>query len=361
VKSFTEGSIDWQGGKGVAAAGKPSKARRYAATHSPRIVSSNPSIELPTMKTQLPLCTREYRNHHLDSTRWNAIGLRDDDVVVTTSYKSGTTWMQQIVHSLIFKDTPDALPVRLVSPWIDSRFHGPIEELAANLDAQTHRRFMKSHLPLDGLPYHPHVKYVVVARDARDVFMSFWNHYRNYTDGMMERLNERTGWSGDSLPDPPEEEAVHEVWREWMTRGWFEWESEGWPFWSNLHHTQSYWPYRNLDNIELFHYSDMLKDLPGQVARLAEYLEIALRKEELERVVDSATFDRMKVNLKPMDAMFRNIFKGGSDAFMFKGTNGRWRDVLTSDDLALYEEAKERVLSPDCAEWIDSGWLSGRS
>jgi aryl sulfotransferase len=300
---------------------------------------------------------REYRNHHLDSTRWHAYQPRQDDVVVTTSYKSGTTWMQRILHLLIFKDTPDALPVGLVSPWLDARFHGPVEEVVAGIEAQTHRRFLKSHLPLDGLPYYPQVKYVVVGRDTRDVFMSYWNHYRNYTDELMARLNEPTGWSGDALPAPPAEDEIHDVWRNWMTRGWFPWESEGWPFWSNLHHTQTYWPFRDLDNILFFHYADMLADLRGQVARLAAALDIALTEEELDRVVESATFEQMKKDMKPMDEMFRGAFKGGSDAFVYKGTNGRWRGVLGDEDLALYEAAKQRVLTPDCAAWLENGWL----
>lgn len=313
------------------------------------------------MTKNLPSPTREYRSHHLDSTRWRSFQPRDDDVIVTTSYKSGTTWMQQILHLLIFKDTPDALPVGLVSPWIDARFHGVLEDIMKGLDAQNHRRFVKSHLPFDGLPYYPQVKYVVVARDPRDVFMSLWNHYRNYTDEIMGRLNDRTGWSGDAFPDPPAEDAIRELWRSWMTRGWFEWESEGWPFWSNLHHTQTYWPYRDLDNVLLFHFSDMLADLRGQVLRLAGYLGFELTEEELERVVESASFDQMKKDFKPMDELMRSAFKGGSDAFIFKGTNGRWRDVLTAGDLALYEAARERVLTPDCAAWLEKGWLAAET
>jgi aryl sulfotransferase len=313
------------------------------------------------MKADLPNPTREYKNHHLDSTRWHAFQPREDDIIVTTSYKSGTTWMQQILHLLIFKDTPDALPMGLVSPWIDARFHGPLEDVIKGIEAQNHRRFVKSHLPFDGLPYYPQAKYVVVARDARDVFMSLWNHYRNYTDDLMDRLNDRTGWSGDSLPAAPAEEAIHDFWRDWMTRGWFEWESEGWPFWSNLHHTQSYWPYRDLDNVQLFHYSDMLIDLRGQILRLARYLGFDLSEEELERITESATFDQMKKDFKPMDGLLRAAFKGGSDAFIFKGTNGRWREVLNAEDLALYEAAKERVLTPDCAAWLEQGWLADES
>jgi aryl sulfotransferase len=310
-----------------------------------------------TPKMNAPTLTREYRNHHLDSTRWEAFVPRDDDIILSTSYKSGTTWMQQMLHSLIFKDDPDALPVGLVSPWLDARFHGPLEEVTAGLEAQEHRRFIKSHLPLDGLPYYPNVKYVVVARNAPDVFMSYWNHYQNYTPELMERLNERTGWSGDSLPDAPSEDQIRESWKNWMTRGWFEWESEGWPFWSNLHHTQTFWPYRDLDNVLLFHYSDMLADPSGQIARLAEYLDIDVSSDELAQAVEKTRFDSMKKSIKPMDPMMRKSFKGGTDSFIFKGTNGRWRDVLDASDLALYEEAKERVLTPDCADWLEKGWL----
>ena len=47
--------------------------------------------------------------------------------------------------------------------------------------------------------------------------------------------------------------------------------------------------------------------------------------------------------------------QGGENAFIFKGTNGRWRDFLREDELALYEAAKARVLAPDCAAWLENG------
>lgn len=65
----------------------------------------------------------------------------------------------------------------------------------------------------------------------------------------------------------------------------------------------------------------------------------------------------MKKDMKPMDEMLREAFKGGSDAFIYKGTNGRWREVLSDDDLAFYEMAKARVLTPECSAWLDTGWL----
>ena len=53
------------------------------------------------------------------------------------------------------------------------------------------------------------------------------------------------------------------------------------------------------------------------------------------------------------------IFEGGIDRFLFKGTNGRWRGRLGDEDLALYDEARARVLSPDCAHWLEHGSLAG--
>ena len=51
------------------------------------------------------------------------------------------------------------------------------------------------------------------------------------------------------------------------------------------------------------------------------------------------------------------IFEGGSDRFFFKGTNGRWRDVLTADDLALYETAASK-LDPELRDWLENGRLA---
>jgi aryl sulfotransferase len=76
---------------------------------------------------------------------------RPDDIIIATPPKCGTTWMQQIAGSLVFQDArPREFPT--VSPWIDPRLQGSAEQTYALLEAQTHRRFIKTHLPIDGLP-----------------------------------------------------------------------------------------------------------------------------------------------------------------------------------------------------------------
>ena len=131
---------------------------------------------------------------------------------------------------------------------------------------------MKTHLPLDGLRYDRRLKYVYVGRDARDVFMSFWNHYGSYTEEAYARFNDTPGRVGAEIPRCPDD--IHEVWRNWITRGWFEWETEGYPPWSNLRHAQSWWDYRHLPNILFVHYADLLADFEGETRRVAEFLEI---------------------------------------------------------------------------------------
>ena len=137
-----------------------------------------------------------YQNHHLDSTRWDAYTPRDDDIIISTAYKSGTTWTQSIVRELIVHHlspwlNPESLPLldNRSSPWIDARFGDTLEVMYEQLETQIHRRFLKTHLPLDGLPFFPQVKYMVIGRDTRDVFMSLWNHYSGYTDQFYQHLN----------------------------------------------------------------------------------------------------------------------------------------------------------------------------
>lgn len=296
----------------------------------------------------LPKVTRTYQNHLLDSTRWNHYRPRNDDVIVATPYKSGTTWTLEILRQLIFL-RQEAPPFKEF--WVDARFR-PIEGMA-ELEAQQHRRYIKTHLALDGLPFFPQVKYIVVGRDARDVFMSMWNHYANFTEGLYPFLNSLPDRVGEPLPVCPEN--IHIFWHDWITRGSFAWESEGYPFWGNLHHVQSWWEYRHLDNILFVHFNDLLSNLSQEVQRIASFLEIDIPTEALPKLLQTLTLDAMRSEHGKHSANNYQAFKDGAKNFFFKGTNGRWKEVLSPDELVLYEQAVERVLTPDCANWLEQG------
>lgn len=302
----------------------------------------------------LPELTRTYQNHTIDSTHWQHYVPRGDDVIVATSYKSGTTWMQFVVHELIFlaQSAPEVWDVTF---WLDSRYHS-IEEKISKIEAQIHRRSLKTHLALDGLPFFEEVKYIVVGRDARDVFMSWWNHYSNFTDAHFERLAALPNQVGPMLPRCPDD--IHVYWWQWIRQGWFEWEVEGYPAWGNMHHTQTWWHFRHLDNILFVHFNDLLADLEGEIGRVAAFLDIPVTAEIITEVARAVGFDAVKRQATADPKAGKNVWKGGMATFFNKGTNGRWRTVLSDEEVAMYEETAVKVLTPDCKEWLEQGRIA---
>ena len=298
-----------------------------------------------------PARTHVYQNHHLDSTRWEHIALRPGDIVISTAYKAGTTFTQTIVGNLLFwgGKTPEVL--LHVSPWIEMR-RGPIEEVRETLEAQTHRRFLKSHVGLDGIPYQEDVSYIYVGRDPRDVFMSLWNHYSNHVPEFFAELNGVPGRVGDPLPPCPDN--PRELWQGWITRGWFEWESDGYPYWSLLHHAQTWWEHRELPNIRCIHYGNLLADLEGEIRRIAGFLGIEHSDEAFAGIAEACRFETAKKNADRIVGDMSETFRDGNQTFFHRGRNGRWKDVLTEEDLALYRQAMDR-LPPDLAHWLENG------
>ena len=297
----------------------------------------------------LPQRTRVYQCHHLDSTRWDGVVPRPDDIIITTSLKAGTTWTQRIVSLLVFQ-TP-GLPNTLhwVSPWPDARFIMTKAEMQAVVESVEHRRFLKSHLAFDGLPYWTSAKYIYVGRDTRDVFMSMWNHVRAYTPLAREMLNSGENAPAQPFLDPPED--VREFWRLWMTRATYPW--------SHHHHARTYWDFRHLPNLLFVHFNDLKADLEGEMRRIARFLEIRVPEEKWPTLADAATFASMKRDAAVLGPEMGMIFEGGADRFLFKGTNDRWRDVLKAEDLALYEAAAARSLTPELKRWLEGGASSG--
>lgn len=302
--------------------------------------------------TALPEIRHAYEHHHLAASRWNDYVPRNGDVIISTSYKAGTTWMQTIVGNIVFHETGMPASINDLSPWLDMRVF-PEAEMKAALAGQTHKRFIKTHLPLDGLPYFENVRYVVVGRDPRDVFMSLLNHWGNHTDDFFEVMNEHSGNPGEPLPRMPDD--PHVVWHDWITRGSFPWESDGYPYWSHLHHCRTWWEFRHLPNIAFFHYADMLEDLEREMRRVAEHIGVTVPEAHWPRIVDACRFESMKRDAEKVLGDMSFAFKGGNDTFLNKGTNGRWRDLLSEEELALYREAMARTLEPDCARWLESG------
>ena len=298
-----------------------------------------------------PSKTREIRNHQQDSTVWNDISFRDDDIIIATYGKSGTTWMQQIIAQLIHAGDSTVEP-GVLSPWVELR-DVPRDELLGMLEAQTHRRFMKTHLPADAMVWNSEIKYIFVGRDGRDVIWSCWHHFAIATPLFWEWLNDTPGRVGPPVAHPPEDprdlflDLLEDDTRPTIL----------WPFWS---HIRSWWAMQNQPNVLLVHFADLKQDLEGEMRRIAAFLQIPnMSEDDWRAAIGHCKFDFMKEHAKLYVPPSAEIaFQGGAKSFINKGTNGRWRDVLSGIDNERYLEKAREELGDDCAKWLEKGRLA---
>ena len=298
----------------------------------------------------IPTVEHRYRTPLMDSGRWQHYRPRDSDIIISTPYKCGTTWTQWICALLIFGGDRLPAPLAQISPWLDQNVY-PIDEVIARFEAQTHRRFIKSHTPLSALPYFPKVTYLVCGRDPRDVFFSMENHYANID--MEKLLPLISSVSGLTEAPPVLPDDVNARFHLWLTQGTVPWESDGYPFWSVFYHLQSFWRFRQLPNIHFIHYADLKRDLEGEMRRIALLLDIVVPERDWSRMVDAARFESMKERHEDLAPNVNQGFWRDAAKFFNKGVHGQWQGVLDDASLETYEEVKRARLEPTLAAWID--------
>jgi aryl sulfotransferase len=286
------------------------------------------------------------QNPVMDSTRWDRFAHRPGDIFVCTPPKCGTTWTQAIVASLLWPAGDAPAPVMELAPWWDANFF-PVEELVARLEAQRFRRSLKTHLPVEALPWFETGYYIAVFRDGRDAFMSFVNHVASFRDDVRDRLNAAAVAKG--LETMPKYDGdLHGLYARWidfpipllMLRGW--------------------WERRHLHNVLLVHFNDLKADLDGEMRRIAAFIGAAIEPRHWPDQVARCTFEAMKRRAGEIGVFERN-FVGGGESFLHKGTNGRWRDVLTTDELARHRDAVAKFLTDEMAAWLEHGSLASGS
>jgi aryl sulfotransferase len=281
-----------------------------------------------------------YRSAIADGTRWASYNHRPGDIFVCAPPKCGTTWMQTIVASLLWPDGNFPGAVIDIGPWFDGCIF-ELDELMARLEAQAHRRFIKTHTPADGIPIFETASYIVVARDGRDAFISFVNHLQHLRNDLIERLNARAMAQGIN-PVVKFRGDVHGFFERWITDA------------PPLRHLATWWDLRGEPNVVLVHYNDLQADLDGEMRRIAGFLNIDIPEALWPGVVERCTFERMRADAEKIGDFSRH-FEGGAKTFLFKGTNGRWREVLTEGELQCYQDRVEDLLVPEAAYWLEHG------
>jgi aryl sulfotransferase len=218
------------------------------------------------------------------------------------------------------------------------------------VEAQTHRRFLKTHLPVDALRFSPQARYIYIARDGRDVVWSMYNHHANANQLWYEALNDTPGRVGPPIERPPAD--VRQYWRDWLARDGHPF----WPFWENV---RSWWSIRGLPNVKLVHFANLKRDMPGEIRGIAEFLDIPVNEARWDAVIEHCSFDWMKRNATKSVPLGGAFWDAGADVFINRGVNGRWRDVLTPEESVEYEAHAEFELGPHCARWLATGEMAG--
>jgi aryl sulfotransferase len=286
-----------------------------------------------------------YRSADEDSARWVGFPFRHGDVVISTRSKSGTTWMQMICALLVFQ-TPD-LPERLseLSPWLDWLV-APRDEVFARLAGQQHRRFIKTHTPLDGVPFDARVTYVVVARHPLDMAVSLYHQGDNLD---RERLRRLTG-----TPEPDEPRAARPPLHEWLLAWIDEPATPGEQLDSLpgvMWHLSDAWARRGERNVVLVHYDDLASGLDGEMRRIATLLGITVPDQTWPVLVAAATFESMRAHAQRTAPDPAAVLKD-SAAFFRRGRSGAGLEVLNSEEVARYHERAGELAQPDLLAWL---------
>ncbi len=290
-----------------------------------------------------PASLWHYTSPDEDSARWWDFPFRSGDIVVSTRSKSGTTWVQMICLVLVFA-SPE-LPDRLgrLSPWLDWQVE-PKEEVLARLADQAHRRVIKTHTPLDGVPLDDRATYIVVGRDPLDMAVSLYHHGDNIDRSRMAELTGQP--ERDRPPRPPL--------REWLVQ-FIDWEGDARKWLDTLPgamlHLSDAWSRRHDPNVVLVHYDDLLADLDGSMRRLAGLLAIRVDEESWPALVRAATFESMRSDARAPDADLR-VLKDPA-AFFRRGRSGEGRALLQPEEMAHYRARLSAMAPDDMLAWLE--------
>ncbi|KAJ9573814.1 hypothetical protein L9F63_008796, partial [Diploptera punctata] len=260
----------------------------------------------------------EYQKH-LDSVRHFKV--LPDDVWIVTYPKCGTTWTQELIWLLLndldFNKASSINQIErspffefgcLVDKDVNSKYS--VDTLKASKELKS-PRCIKSHLPIELLPeqlWTVKPKIIYVAREAKDVAVSYYHHHRFFQ-----------GYTG-ILDDFVEAYLAGIV-----------------AYGSIWDHILGFWEVRHEPYILFNTYEEMKKDLPGVIKKTAKFLGRSLNSEQMDQLCEYLSFESMRKNPAVSHDEFRNIFetkegiKNEIQPFIRKGQVGGWKSELTPE------------------------------
>jgi len=260
--------------------------------------------------------------------------------------------MQMICALLIFQTTELPAPLGELSPWLDWLIT-PRDTVLAGLESQTHRRFIKTHTPLDGIPLSPLATYIVVGRHPLDMAVSLYHQGNNIN---RSRLAELTGAMPDQpRPSRPARPSLHDWLLSWV-------DSDASPadeldsLRGVMWHVSDAWA-RRADpgltgpTVLLVHYDELSADLEFAMRLLAGLLGISVPEEIWPTLVKAATFEQMRAQAAAQVPDPAGVLKDPA-AFFRRGRSGEGSEILTRDEMSHYYERAAELAPREVLDWL---------
>jgi Sulfotransferase domain len=258
---------------------------------------------------------------------------RPSDVIIASYAKCGTTWLQQMVHSLRTGGDLEFDDISRVVPWIETA-----ADLGLDLDGaqRGEPRAFKSHLSYDQVP--PGARYIVSLRDPRDALVSAYRFFE--------------GWFFE-----PGSIDVETLGRMRFVEGR-----------TYYIHLASWWPHRRDANVLLLAYEHMKDDNEGTARRVAEFIGVGDDEERIAIACQESSLASMSAHKdKYDDLMMRErselvcALPPGSDSNKVRSgevgahrlelsqqlvaeLDATWRETITADlGIPSYEALLEQL------------------
>ena len=218
--------------------------------------------------------------------------IRPDDVWIVSYPKAGTTWTQHIVRLIKNAGKDDGKKLDEAVPWIealntDERLY---YQLPFSLEDLPSPRAMKSHFRYDsmpcGLPGKTSCKYIYIARNPKDVAVSFFHHHRAFKH--RYKYDQEIKWDDFCR---------------WFTDGQL-------AYGDFFDHVLSWWAHKDEPNIPFLKFEDMKKDLQAAVFQIAKFIGKDLTKEEISTIASKATFGYMQASTEKSYSFASRMRKG---------------------------------------------------
>ena len=124
--------------------------------------------------------------------------------------------------------------------------------------------------------------------------------------------------------------------------------------WSYFYTIKTWLEHKNNNNILILHFNDLKKDLKGNINKISEFLGYNYDEEIMDKVYKKSTFEWMKGNSKKCAPL---LFKNNLSNFINKGTNKRWKNSLTQDDILKYKNLIKSFFNENEINWIENGGI----